>query len=77
MTCLFRWFHDGCCECVGHQCINYGINQSRCSDCPLLEEEEDLTDDEMDVLVNMSDYDGGPDDDSTDNNNNNNDKSKN
>lgn len=25
----FRWFHDGCCECVGEYCINYGINQSR------------------------------------------------
>ena len=25
----YRWFHDGCCECVGSQCINYGINQSR------------------------------------------------
>lgn len=61
----YRWFHDGCCECVGHQCINYGINQSRCSDCPLLEDDEDLTDEEMDVLVNMSDYDG-QDDDATD-----------
>ena len=25
----YRWFHDGCCECVGNQCVNYGINQSR------------------------------------------------
>lgn len=25
----FRWFHDGCCECVGEHCINYGINESR------------------------------------------------
>ncbi len=30
----FRWFHDGCCECVGHTCINYGINESRCLECP-------------------------------------------
>lgn len=29
-----RWFHDGCCECVGHTCINYGINESRCLECP-------------------------------------------
>lgn len=25
----YRWFHDGCCECVGERCINYGINESR------------------------------------------------
>ena len=25
----YRWFHDGCCECVGSQCINNGINESR------------------------------------------------
>lgn len=25
----YRWFHDGCCECVGQNCINYGINESR------------------------------------------------
>ncbi|KAL1116960.1 hypothetical protein AAG570_004288 [Ranatra chinensis] len=25
----YRWFHDGCCECVGDKCINYGINESR------------------------------------------------
>ena len=30
----YRWFHDGCCECVGHTCINYGINESRCLECP-------------------------------------------
>ncbi|RWS00696.1 protein twisted gastrulation-like protein, partial [Dinothrombium tinctorium] len=31
----YRWFHDGCCECVGSNCINYGINESRCLECPL------------------------------------------
>lgn len=25
----YRWFHDGCCECVGDRCMNYGINESR------------------------------------------------
>lgn len=29
----YRWFHDGCCECVGDTCINYGVNESRCLDC--------------------------------------------
>ena len=24
-----RWFEDGCCECVGHHCQNYGIAESR------------------------------------------------
>jgi len=31
----YRWFHDGCCECVGKYCVNYGINESRCLQCPL------------------------------------------
>ncbi|KAH8366637.1 hypothetical protein KR084_008786 [Drosophila pseudotakahashii] len=30
----YRWFHDGCCECVGGHCLNYGINESRCRGCP-------------------------------------------
>ncbi|XP_049311069.1 protein twisted gastrulation [Bactrocera dorsalis] len=34
----YRWFHDGCCECVGANCLSYGINESRCSACP--EDEE-------------------------------------
>ena len=34
----YRWFHDGCCECVGQNCVNYGINESRCLKCPLIEE---------------------------------------
>jgi len=53
----YRWFHDGCCECVGNQCINNGINESRCSDCPVLDDiDEEITDEEMEMLVNM-DYD--------------------
>jgi hypothetical protein len=39
----YRWFHDGCCECVGHTCINYGINDSRCLECP--EDKEFLLED--------------------------------
>ncbi|XP_015186374.1 PREDICTED: twisted gastrulation protein homolog 1-A-like isoform X1 [Polistes dominula] len=38
----YRWFHDGCCECIGDTCINYGINESRCIHCPLDKEEDDL-----------------------------------
>ncbi|XP_037814020.1 protein twisted gastrulation-like, partial [Lucilia sericata] len=41
----YRWFHDGCCECVGSTCLNYGVNESRCKFCP---EEEDEEFDEVD-----------------------------
>jgi len=49
----YRWFHDGCCECVGETCINYGINESRCAECPLLDLDDDLTAEEMEELVNL------------------------
>lgn len=29
-----RWFFDGCCQCIGPHCIEYGVLQSRCEDCP-------------------------------------------
>ncbi|CAH0546814.1 unnamed protein product [Brassicogethes aeneus] len=35
----YRWFHDGCCECIGDKCVNYGIPESRCSDCPIKDEQ--------------------------------------
>lgn len=49
----YRWFHDGCCECVGQTCINYGINESRCTECHLSQDDEE----EDDVLQN--DYGDG------------------
>ncbi|XP_014242192.1 protein twisted gastrulation-like [Cimex lectularius] len=36
----YRWFHDGCCQCIGDKCNNYGINESRCLECPLKDERE-------------------------------------
>ena len=33
----YRWFHDGCCQCVGPKCADYGISESRCRMCPLHE----------------------------------------
>ncbi|XP_046749126.1 twisted gastrulation protein homolog 1-A-like [Diprion similis] len=54
----YRWFHDGCCECVGDTCINYGINESRCRLCPTVNR---VADDEYD------DYGQGDDDDDQDN----------
>lgn len=26
----FRWFHEGCCECIGSHCLRYGIDEPRC-----------------------------------------------
>lgn len=43
----YRWFHDGCCECIGKYCINYGVNESRCHNCPV--DGEDTFDDEYDL----------------------------
>ncbi|KAJ8956001.1 hypothetical protein NQ318_006275 [Aromia moschata] len=55
----YRWFHDGCCECIGQNCINFGIDESRCSECPLKDEVlEELTED---------DFDYGEDEDYSDN----------
>ena len=52
----YRWFHDGCCECIGDTCINYGINESRCMHCPLDKEEDD------DDLNHYDDYGQDEDD---------------
>ncbi|XP_071478076.1 twisted gastrulation protein homolog 1-B-like [Diadema antillarum] len=30
----YRWFHTGCCECIGHTCLSFGKNKALCSDCP-------------------------------------------
>ena len=52
-----KWFEDGCCECVGYNCVNYGINESRCSSCSRDDNEEDegveledLSDEELAML---------------------------
>ncbi|KAL1437420.1 hypothetical protein MTO96_001475 [Rhipicephalus appendiculatus] len=52
----YRWFHDGCCQCVGSMCINYGINESRCLQCPYSKELMDF-DDEQDEEVPIEDPD--------------------
>ncbi|XP_033625566.1 twisted gastrulation protein homolog 1-A-like [Asterias rubens] len=30
-----RWFHNGCCECVGSSCLSYGKNEPQCKECPI------------------------------------------
>lgn len=32
----WRWFHDGCCECAGQNCISYGLKKSTCLRCPFV-----------------------------------------
>ena len=26
----FRWFDEGCCECIGEYCLNYGVSKPEC-----------------------------------------------
>merc|ERR1712018_23296 len=51
----YRWFQNGCCECVGHHCKNYGINEPKCLECGDDEDDElsedELTDEELDQLI--------------------------
>ncbi|XP_013103764.1 protein twisted gastrulation [Stomoxys calcitrans] len=57
----YRWFHDGCCECVGSTCINYGLNESRCRNCPEpkdLGDDFDEDEDMQDFGDNMGPFDG-------------------
>ncbi|KAH3692547.1 hypothetical protein DPMN_193096 [Dreissena polymorpha] len=30
----YRWtHHEGCCQCIGHTCIDYGYNKPLCLQC--------------------------------------------
>jgi len=53
-----RWFGEsgGCCECIGHNCRNYGLKEPRCLGCIDGEDGEEL-EDQMSVseLEQMSD----------------------
>lgn len=58
-----RWFYDGCCECVGGTCQNYGLTESRCLQCSLdlatdLMDELPENEDELDYGEGMSAIDG-------------------
>ncbi|XP_023217070.1 twisted gastrulation protein homolog 1-A-like isoform X2 [Centruroides sculpturatus] len=45
-----RWFHDGCCECIGSTCLNYGMNEGRCLECPKeFDSEDDLIESDQNV----------------------------
>ncbi|KAL1517447.1 hypothetical protein ABEB36_001210 [Hypothenemus hampei] len=59
----YRWFHDGCCECVGDKCINYGIKESKCSNCPAA---EDIMVQDDNTIEEDDDQDYGEDEDFND-----------
>ena len=53
----FRWFSNGCCQCVGHGCVNYGVNEARCGFSNVNEADQDeeinydqLSDEELKAL---------------------------
>ncbi|XP_064641483.1 twisted gastrulation protein homolog 1-A-like [Lineus longissimus] len=36
-----RWFNnDGCCQCIGSSCLDYGMNESKCQRCSLEDDYE-------------------------------------
>ncbi len=54
----YRWFTDGCCECVGHGCVSYGINESRCEMCSYDDDDdqllpENISDEELERLEKL------------------------
>ena len=54
----YRWFTDGCCECVGHSCVSYGINESRCEMCSYDDDDdqllpENISDEELERLEKL------------------------
>ncbi|XP_068892703.1 twisted gastrulation protein homolog 1-A-like [Tenebrio molitor] len=50
----YRWFYNGCCECVGEYCIPFGLEIKRCQEC--LDEEEEAKEEEVKDLY-YYDYD--------------------
>ncbi|KAL4234077.1 hypothetical protein ACF0H5_005731 [Mactra antiquata] len=37
----YRWFHsEGCCQCIGNTCIDYGLNEPMCLECKADEDED-------------------------------------
>lgn len=61
----YRWFHDGCCECVGDTCLNYGMNTSKCLKCP--DDADDEGDESDDVTAVESNETRDTDEDSSSN----------
>lgn len=50
----YRWFHDqGCCQCIGDTCIDYGLNEAQCLACKG-EEDEDSEDSEGESIHDVA-----------------------
>lgn len=39
----YRWFPNGCCECIGEGCQGYGIEEIRCKVCENEVEDDDVS----------------------------------
>ncbi|KAK9708206.1 Twisted gastrulation (Tsg) protein conserved region [Popillia japonica] len=52
-----RWFHNGCCECIGDTCINYGLNEAKCSKCSQSEQVEEEVRYDDDIQYDDLNYD--------------------
>ncbi|KAK9878105.1 hypothetical protein WA026_020747 [Henosepilachna vigintioctopunctata] len=56
----YRWFHNGCCQCLGESCYNFGLSEGKCKYCsfnkdnPKSEHEAYFDDD----LLNDNYFDG-------------------
>ena len=66
----YRWFTDGCCECVGQSCVSYGINESRCEMCSYDDDDdqllpENISDEELERLEKLENLMNGGSDDVT------------
>ena len=47
----YRWFLNGCCECVGSTCLNYGLSESKCLECPLPHHREEETEENQSTNI--------------------------
>ncbi|KAL3860143.1 hypothetical protein ACJMK2_010308 [Sinanodonta woodiana] len=46
----YRWFHEeGCCQCIGDACIDYGLNEAKCIKCPNSDNDVVEEDDYIDI----------------------------
>lgn len=59
----YRWFHaQGCCECIGSTCLDFGKGEPHCLKCPAAEDEDD-DENYDDVMDNEYGFGTGSEDD--------------
>ena len=55
----YRWTHnEGCCQCIGSRCIDYGLNEPMCLQCHG-EEDDEMLKIEPDVVLDEAAIDTG------------------